>query len=374
MNKIPLLVLLITLCASAFSMQYSLYPEDGSVEMNYWYYSGGQSGPQIKKEVIEDIEKAFRSEGVEPVVFANYSWMQDILFFDEVGNFVELANLPLNEEYYDGLTMGVFESFGWGSAELTRVSGDDFFPYDKKVKSLSLAFLEGGATITGKFANGESYLIAYESRFNGMAKAYRDLMSNSADTEEIHNYLANDLNVKPENLIFIPTKAGSEHLDLFMKALPGGVILIDDPSRRVEVASSALKNSSSNTLNNIMAYEEGDNYSWQKNNYKKKINLVTSLLEKKFKIISITGRFFEYFTNVNGVTTGQELINFFNGVSGVNKQGNPFYITNMAENDPELEDYWSKELSVLGFDSKNIHYPGEYSNGSGLDCMGSPTI
>ncbi len=355
-------------------MQNSLYPEDGSVEMNYWYYSGGQSGPQIKKEVIEDIEKAFRSEGVEPVVFANYSWMQDILFFDEVGNFVELANLPLNEDYYGGLTMGVFESFGWGSAELTRVSGSDFSPYDKKVQNLSLAFLEGGATITGKFANGESYLITYESRFNGMAKAYRDLISNSADSEEIHNYLANDLNLKPENLIFIPTKAGSEHLDLFMKALPGGVILIDDPSRRVEVASSALKNSSSNTLNNIMAYEEGDNYSWQKNNYKKKINLVTSLLEKKFKIISITGRFFEYFTNINGVTTGQELINFFNGVSGVNKQGNPFYITNMAENDPELEDYWSKELGALGFDSKNIHYPGEYSNGSGLDCMGSPTI
>jgi hypothetical protein len=371
MNKM-LVLLSLFLTQMTWSLEAPLYPEDGSMPMNFWYYSGGTTGPRMAPETIKEIEAAFRSEGVEPVVFKNYAWMQDILFFNQRGDFVSLANLPANEEYFDDVTMGIFESYGsWG--DLTRISSEEFSSYEKNIDRLNLTFLEGGATITGKFSNGDDYLIAYQKRLDNLSRAYRDIFNAEASEDEVKAYIAKELKIKVENLFFLDYKTGTQHLDLFMKALPNGVLLLDEPSASLEVAKKYLP-ANSKVLKNIEAYFEPGRYSYQKRRDQNAANRVKLQLAERFKIISVPGRFYQYYTNHYGVTTAQEVINFFNGVSGVNKSGESFYITNKAENAQGLERFWTEFLGELDFKKKNIHFPGEYSNGAGLDCMGSPSL
>jgi len=360
--------------SSVMALSTPLYPEDGSMNMNYWYYSGGSSGPRVPAKIINAIESSFTKEGVIPVTFPKYVWIQDILFFNQTGQFVEMPNLPLNEDYFSDVTMGVFESFGWGAGELTRLSKEDFQLFDKTSEQLAITFLEGGATITGKFKDGADYVIVNQSRFDDISIAYRDMINSNASNDEILTFVTNELKIKKENLFLINKKAGTEHLDLYMKALPGGVLLLDDPDSRLEIAKKFLKSTDSNVLNRIRAYEENPHNSYGKMNERRRVNIIKELLGDKFEIHLVSGRFFTYYTNVNGVTTYQERINFFNGVSGLNKSNRPFYITNDALDAKGLEDYWSEQLLKFGFAKENIHYPGDYSNGSGLDCMGSPSL
>lgn len=374
MKAITILYVLFTAISSAFALESPLYPEDGSMPMNYWYYSGGIHPPLFKPGTIDNIEKAFNDEDVRPVILSKYSWIQDLLFFNQNGDFVELPSLGDNENYFPDVTMGVFDSYGWGGGSLTRLSSEEFSLYDKSIDSLDSVFLEGGATITGKFSDGSNYIIMYQARFNAISLAYKELRNPRATDKEIFKAFASDLKVSKKNIILLPLKAGTEHLDLYMKALPGGVLLLDDPTLASKVANKYLKSNNSKKLFSINAYLKKDRYTSKKNHYLKKINIVKSVLEKRFTIEMVAGRFNEYSTNSNNYTGPQELINFFNGVAGINKNGEKFYITNEAEGAVELEQYWSSILQKHGYKAKNTHYPGEYSNGSGLDCMGSPSF
>ncbi|OUR95655.1 hypothetical protein A9Q84_14230 [Halobacteriovorax marinus] len=373
MIKKVILFISLFVTQNSFTLESALYPEDGSMEMNYWYYSGGRSGPRMADTVINNIEQAFLNEGVTPVIFPNYSWMQDILFFDQKGNFVQQANFAPSVEYFGDVTMGVFEMFGNDSGELTKLYDEDFITFDKKSTYLTDTFLEGGATITGKFKDGADYIILTQARVNGMAAAYRDRHISQASNKEILEVIAKDLNLKVENMFILDAKIGSEHLDLYMKALPGGVILLDDPSERVKAVSLVLA-PNSEKLKNIKEYEEGERYGFHKKHYKKKIQLVKNILEERFEVHMVSGRFFEIYTTDWGGSFKREYFNFFNGVSGINKNGQSFYITNMAKDAKGLETHWTNILSNFGFESSHIYYPGEYSNGSGLDCMGSPSL
>jgi hypothetical protein len=366
MKSILLILLLFSL--NTYGLNSPLYPEDGSLPINKWFYSSSR----VKPQTLNKIESAMRREGIEPIVFDKYEWMQDILFFNQSGQFVELANIPASDEYFPDVTMGVFESYG-SFGELTKITAEEFSQFTSDQDYLVHTFLEGGATITGKLENGEDYIIFYEERFNAFSKFFRRGENINSTRVEIMNVIAKDLSIKVENLILLDSKSGSEHLDLYIKALPGGVLLIDDPESRVDWVRKALPKDSI-VLKNIEAYELGENYSWRKNNYKKKIKHVTKQLKNKFKVIPVVGRYFEYYTNVNGVTTAQEKINFFNGISGINPDGKQFYITNRSLKASDLEEDWRRILGNFGFDKKNIHFPGEYSNGAGLDCMGSPSL
>lgn len=354
---------------NSFALDVPLYPEDGSMRMKNWYYSGGNAGPKFNPKTITDIEDAFQSEGVIATQWPAYPWMQDILFFDQEGNFVELPNIPPYEEYFSDVTLGIFESFGEFTGELTRLNANDFRQNPiKKVNGLSVTFLEGGATITGKFKDGSDYIILTESRLENIKRAYGSLKT----TEETINVVASDLGIKKENIILISKKVGTEHLDLYMKALPGGVILLDDPHSRLETAKEWLV--PLEVINQVDAYENGNVYLYKKKTYKKKIKLVKEMLDKRFEVHLISGRYFQYYTNVNGVTYAKEHINFFNGVAGLNNNGEKFYITNKAPGAPELQNHWKSVLQRYGYKGHHVHFPGEYSNGSGLDCMGSPSI
>lgn len=346
-----------------FALNGGLYPEDGSMQMNKWYYSGGQKGPIIPQNVLLDIESSFKKYEVEAVKVDEYQWIQDILFVDQKGNLVELAKIPNDSDYYDNLTMGVYD-LDWSIGTILRFNNR--LKYVPLGSQLKYSFLEGGQTITGKFKNGKNYLIMYQSRFESMMGPYSDEMS----LDEMKKLVANELKLEPQHLYLLPPHIGSEHLDLFMKAVEGGTILIDDPDLRRSVLDRL---SPSDFINSIYAYENDKKiHQFKKSQQRKKLKVITKILEKDFKVIPVAGRFF-HIESKNDYKWVSEFVNFFNGVSG-NFKGQKFYITNRANGETQLEKAWEHTLSKFGFKSSNIDFPGIYSNGSGLDCMGTPSI
>lgn len=374
MKMISLLIFLITLSLKAYALKSPLFPEDGSIKFDYWYYSGGKSGPRINPVTIDAIEKSFHLEGITPVIISNYPWMQDILFFNQDGDFVEQPDLPIDPSYFLGLTTGVFEDLGW-SGELTRLSSNDFSQISqsnqRSIDKLKMAFLEGGATITGRFSNGENYLITTSKRFEGIKNSYQDLVNSSANDKEVKSFLAQELLIKEDNLILLDPRIGTTHLDLYIKALPNGVLLIDDQRTTLEITKKYLENDNL-IRKNIIRYQETENLIHRRKSELKRLEIARKQLSQKFKVIPILGRFYEYYEAHGEILRIREKINFFNGVSGINPNGKSFYITNQASGALGLEKYWIEKLKIFGFAENNIHFPGEYSNGSGLDCMGSP--
>ena len=334
------------------------------MKMTSWVYSGGKTGPQISDDEVLAIENAFRSEGVEPIVVPQYEWMQDMLFFDQNQNIVELALHSTGDGDDQDLTMGILNN-EWGQNEINYVEYEGLKHIARGRIQLKNIFLEGGQTITGKFENGDNYIIMYEQRFKGMlsqlTRKQPDLNLN-----QLKEIVGLELNVKAENIILLPATIGSEHLDLYMKALPNGIILLDDPSARLSV----VNNLEGKFYEEIRLYESMSDFLSTRQRYIKKIKIVKDILEEKFKVYPIAGRFFSYTAYHDSFSYKSELVNFFNGVSGHND--NQFYITNHARGNSDLEKYWASNLEKFGFDASHIHFVGSYSSGSGLDCMGSP--
>lgn len=348
-----------------------LFPEDGSMPISKWYYSGGKTGPKIPPSIISDIESAFLSEGIQPIVFPHYEWMQDILFIDQNGDFLELASFATIGRYFDDLTLGVFEDEGW-SSKINKLREIEFSPFlqDNEIKKLNHTFLEGGATISGKFASGENYLITYQERFDRLILAGKE-RNKTLNDEQIMSLILEELNLKASNLFLIPQTAGSEHLDLFMKAMPNGVLIIDDPFARGEILTSLLESTQNNEYQKMLNFEIDPNLVYKRNTYLKKIRIVNEILKDRFKIISFSGRFFQNEPTSIGSIYTRELVNFFNSVSGSN-QSNSYFVTNKAHKAPELEAIWSEFLKEnFAIEAQHIHFVGEYSGGSGLDCMGT---
>jgi len=347
-----------------FAIDGGLYPEDGSMKMTSWVYSGGKTGPRISDNEILAIENAFRSEGVEPIVLPQYEWMQDMLFFDQNQNIVELALHSTGDGDDQDLTIGILNN-EWGQNEVNFVEYEALKHIAKGRIQLKNVFLEGGQTITGKFENGDNYIIMYEQRFKGMLS---QLTRKQPDLtmSQLKEIVGLELNIKADNIILLPAIIGSEHLDLYMKALPNGTILLDDPSARLSVINGL----EGKFYDEIRIFESKSDFSYLRERYNKKIKIVKEILEEKFKVYPIAGRFFSYTAYTSTFSYRSELVNFFNGVSGHNE--NQFYITNHARGNSELERYWASNLEKFGFKVNHIHFVGNYSSGAGLDCMGSP--
>lgn len=360
------LLLIVSFTSSGSSIDGGLFPEDGSMPFSRWFYSKGKSSPKS----IEEITTTFKQEGIKTISFPHYDWMQDILFFDQAGNFIEMARIPAQSAYFDDFTLGVFEDEGWGG-RLTKLRQDEFSHFPEiGIKNLSHTFLEGGATISGKFATGENYLIITQERMDKLITAYTHTIDSQKSPAEVLEIIATELKILKENIFLIPAKAGLEHLDLYIKAMPNGVILLDDPAAKTSLIKNLYEETKNPEYLKILAFEESKNYQARKNVYNTKIELVYNLLTPKFRVIKVPGRFFQMEEANYGITYLEEKINFFNGVYGENQ--NKFFITNKAQKTPELEHFWKRFLAdQFNINEQNIHFIGDYSSGAGLDCMGS---
>lgn len=374
-----LLVLFISFQNSSFcratTETNALFPEDGSQAINKWFYSEKEIRYMYKEDEWQSVLQAFMSEGITPINTKVGSFFQDLAFFDNKGNLL-IQHFPENhesseydyEKYFKGFTMEIFERGDYGQSpkvNLLREGALGRFGVNSRV--LKNTFLEGGASISGRFKNGDDYLIVNHSAYLGMKYYFEDRYFSTISETEIKNLVESDLGLLPGNFIVLEGTSHI-HLDTFIKALPGARILIDSPAKKSELLRKLFKKTKNKEYLNYLSVNENNKNIFYEKAIKKSINI----LRDRFEITEIPGVFSRRIKQNNSLWKTKD-INFFNGVSGLNKAGKDYYITNMAVDTPELEDFWTDQLKAFGFSNEHVHFVGRYKGNAGLDCMGSPS-
>lgn len=354
-----------------------LFPEDGSMGMKKWYFAPEVS--ELRNQEVQSIVEAFRKEGVKAINFSfDYEYIQDIAMFDQKGRFVFQAPIVEDFRYTNSLTSGVANE-EYGYPKVLRVTEEHIKKQGIKQGRILPMFLEGGGVITGRFANGEDYLITTESRFQSNFSWYKDSRKPDASSQDAMEYFAKSLGIKVNNLFVLPAKIGTTHLDLYMKSLPGGVLLLDDPQQALKVLEQVYKQSKSKSiLNRIQAqkdFEASTKYQYRVS----KMKLAYEFLKERFTVIRVAGQFasLQDQRSYDGKITGTYLsedTNYFNGVSAIKADGSQFFIGNFAPNSPSLDEYWKDVLESVGVKRSQIHFPVRYAFGAGIDCLGAPSL
>ena len=355
----------------------TLFPEDGTLEIKKWYYSPNEISYVYKDEDhFDDVLNAFRSVNIEPINTFIGHFFQDIGLFDIDGNLV-LQHVPIYspssgaihsyDRYFSGFTMEVFTPPDWGDNYIVNLlRPDDARSLGLGFKELRTTFIEGGATISGRFNNGDDYVIVNHSTYLGMKYYFEDTISRNISESQVIEIIERELSLKAGNFIYLKGTS-SIHLDTIMKALPGGKILLDDPNLKVELLQRLKASSNNEVISNYLNYESDHLNTFQN----KALFKAYEQLKDRFDVYRIPGAFTRMKTS-NGFSYPLKDINFFNGVSG-SYNDSQYFITNKASLVPELEAFWTGELVKLGFDKSLIMYPGVYRGNAGLDCLGSPS-
>jgi len=377
-------IITIFLSFNSFALS-SLYPEDGSRRMGRWYY-GYLAGPLMERMAI-----SLKKEGVELINFGfEQIYFQDVSLFSEDGSFVVQGLYPLDEDVLFGLPTEVLDEEY--ALMLTRVS--EFFPEKLGIshRTMDWTIIDGGALITGKFKNGDDYAIIDQIAIVRVQALYKYIEGKEISKEFALKLIAKDFNMKSENL-FPVTSSG--HLDITMMALPGGVILLNDSKMVPEALKNFLKRLTRKQRKRetdikrisgiIELYKEGQQryYNTGKpmgdprfpnSDYEiLELDIIEKILENRFKVIRVPGVFKELteYVNMSGSYYIGNFINFFNGFLGKNRLQETFVITNSANGIDLLEDFWKDILIKNGISNEHIYFSGSYSNGAGIDCMGS---
>ena len=355
----------------------SLFPEDGSQAIGKWYYSEKEIRYLYEDDKEwEGVLNAFESEGIQPINTRMGSFFQDLAFFDKEGR-LTLQHFPKRQsgdaheyrEYFGGFTQEVYMPWDWDhEEEVNLLTKESSKKLGLESIQLKYAFIEGGATITGKFKNGDDYLLINESSLISIHKYYKDKISEDITKEEVLRLLEQDFSLRPGNFIVL-NGTSSHHLDTFIKALPEGRILVDSPDIKI----SLLKDLMSKTNNpEIGKYLKGEQELINQDHYDYKvIRRAKKQLDERFEVIDVAG-VFSRVTPINGHDQRVTDVNFFNGVSGSNESGG-YFITNKAKVAPELEKAWKEQLKSKGVPFDRYHFVGKYKGAAGLDCMGSPS-
>ncbi|KAF0125263.1 MAG: Uncharacterized protein FD189_1785 [Elusimicrobia bacterium] len=365
-----------------------LFPEDGSVPMRAWYtsFAGGHPSPLLRS--------ALEKEGVElREIGFSYDWIQDIALFGSDGSLVLQAEVPGDILEGLGLTMGVLSTED-GFPRLTALSAEDAESLGVPYRRMEWTFLEGGGLISGTIPDGSPYAIVTRSPVEGAARLYQRRKGRAISEAEARDLVARDLRVPGENL-FVADASG--HLDLVVTPLPGGVIVLSDPSAtpaalREILAAGPPPGEKPRLESMLELYEKG----WQplysanapasiagkpmgprRHPYDKydlrKADNIAAAVEGRLRVVRAPGVFKELETYANSSDSFYiaDRINFFNGFTGMNARGEVFQMTNSTRGLASLENYWAALLGKHG--AGRVHFPGSYGHGAGLDCRGAPS-
>ncbi len=364
----------------------TLYPEDGSLRMTHWFYS--KSTYFVPSE-LEKIRSALESEDVKPVELDfSAAYLQDVMLFDDKGRVLIQAPMPTEpENILTGLTIAVFDF----DRILTKIDVADTERMGLGSQKLDWTFVEGGGFISGKFSDGETYVLMTAAVIDRAKNFYEYLNKVNVSEEAIKTLIASDLNIKAENIFILPL---SGHLDLEIMALPGGVLLLNDSSRVVQTLDYVLTNYSMSVAENEIIksirtiYTEGQqrfDYQGQPMGEKlfpdglrpkrlEALDETMKILEKRFKVIRLAGRISQLTTYSNSSSLYiTEDIDFFNGFTGKNASNETFVMTNESSGLPVLQMYWRDVLKTQGISSEHVHFVGRYTEGAGIDCAGAGT-
>ncbi len=368
MNFILKCLALVFSAASAWAGS-ALFPEDGTGRVGRWYYSQESSYIMNRPGVLESMQSVAREHNFTLYdVGQYYTWMQDLLLFDVNGDFVAQAKYPFqfwyfgSDDLFRGLTMGVFSEDGG----LNRVSEIEASRWTNVARTMESTLVEGGELITGIRKNGEPYAIIDRLALSRAQVYYNREKKKNYSESKVHELVAKDLGVSPKNLI--PLKA-PQHLDLFMLAMPGEKILIQD-HRKVAplidelIAKGEVPITEVARLNTIADSHRTENL--------KEVMHYNDLYDDMAKTLELSGFDVERIAgDFSGlIPWGEKLtekyINFFNSFHGTDERGVHWMVTSPAGGISSLESYWRELLKGV-----RVHFVGHYTSGMGMDCTGA---
>jgi hypothetical protein len=352
----------------------ALIAEDGSGLVGRWYYSKQESYIMRRPGVLAALEQVAKEHSFELFdVGRVYEWMQDVSLFDESGGFIVQADYPYNQStvgsdpIFEGLSMGVYGE----DNTFYRIDEAQASQWTSVSRIMQTTFIEGGELISGRRSSGEPYAILDELVL-ARAKAFQNRYGlRDVSDHEVRQMVAADLGVSAENLVALKAP---RHLDLFMLALPGGKILLQDPRMVPVVIQEILDNKSTSSteaerLKNIRnvhiqalvansQFHNGDLYN----------QAAEVLLSSGFEVVRVAGDFSEI--QSDGIGEKESRINFMNSFQGTDPQGRHWMVSSPADGIPHLETYWTNLLQAHA-NAPYVYFIGEYNAGAGMDCVGA---
>jgi len=359
---------LLLAATSSHAFEAPLSAEDASGRVERWYFS--EANRHFKNaQVWQEIQHIANEHQITLVSLGSvYEWVQDAALFDERGRFLKPAAYQGEDELF-GLTLGI--SRAWDESP-------DQVPYFLESEaiaessSLSVSFPEGGALISGRLQSGEAYVLAGGHLVLRAQRHLTRLEGRPYSFQEAHERVARDLRVSPELLIELPSRG---HLDLQVLALPGGVVLIHDPSLvapRLKTLLHEASDSERQRLQRMISLYEGTLMGASKPYDDETLLYVERLeriLSKHLRVIRVAGVFLEsQEERPRGLV---DRINFFNGFQGRDASGRFWQLTNRAEGLGVIERWWKRLMQELLQEDAHVYFPGIYSLGAGIDCSGA---
>ncbi len=356
----------IFLLLNASLLQAQIYPEDGSSLLGTWNF--GTKSLMLKNQ---GFAQAAEKEGIElrRVPF-DYEYFQDISVWGDDGRLFIMAPMPADDRIMgNNITRGVMDDED-GFWRLTYLQAQVAERAGIPFKKMKWTFFEGGNAISGRFANGDTYIILENGALERTRNYYFWKTKIEISDEEAKELIAQDLEIKAENVFSVDMY---QHLDLYMVALPGGRILLHDPLKALDALKLALQDDENSQeeqkrLLELIDYHENGRkpYSWSsyiERHYSDTLlsflNKIEADLKDRFEVKRVAGIF-------------DERTNFFNAFLGKNSHAKTFFITNHARGLKALERHWADLLREEGFEREHVHFVGGYGYGAGIDCAGAP--
>ena len=372
-----------------------VYPEDGSLPLKIWFTSPKKTPDVINSEklkrILEEQDAAFCD------IDFDYEWIQDVAIFSSQGKLLLQADMPPDQDILIGLTLGVLNSGKYGIDPM-RLTPQHAKALGLPYRRMRWTLVEGGEMITGRFPSGETYAVIDEDVVLRAQAYYAHLKGRALSAGGARRLISRDLGISPRNLF--PVASGGIHLDVMLTALPGGVLLLQDYGKTLEVLdrllAAELPPAERRRLRRMRDFhtrgfryldplatilsEAGDSGErvfrpFDAAEEKGRFERIAAALGGRFKLVRAAGIFKELKENADPLEDRNEMlfdrINFFNGFVGADAGGRLFVVTNTANELPSLENYWRDLLGRHGIAPERVHFLGYFDDGAGIDCAGA---
>lgn len=319
---------------------------------------GKENNPQklkLKNELIEiGNEQGFTIEEIES---ANDPWIEDSSIRRADGKiYVPYHSDP--ELKIDSIESTFISERGNKSKEggtRVAVNGSSFdINISNSDKFYGTSYLEGGNVLNTISKDGQPSAVVGEGSI-GASLNIMGLENTPENVEKVKNQIAEDLNIKRENVTFIPQY--DFHIDMLYRPLHNGEFAVPDFDEAIKILTeNNIENMSNENKQELISQLEKLKIETQATRVEAEDNLKNS----GYKLVKIP-----CFT-----TSSTSGTNFMNGIGGTSpKTGQTFYITNKSEY-PELQKYIEPYLKNAGIDKVYfVSTTDDLRKMGGIDCL-----
>lgn len=221
-------------------------------------------------------------------------------------------------------------------------------------KFYGTSYLEGGNVLNTISKDGQASAVVGEGSI-GASLNIMGLENTPENVEKVKNQIAEDLNIKRENLTFIPQY--DFHIDMLYRPLHNGEFAVPDFDEAIKI----LKENNIESIDNEKKQELISQLEKLKvETQATRVEAEDNLKASGYKLVKIP-----CFT-----TSSTSGTNFMNGIGGTSqKTGQTFYITNKSEY-PELQKYIEPYFKNAGVDKLYfVSTTHDLRKMGGIDCL-----